>query len=194
MEEESVEKPKSPEDAIQRSINHFAGETIRNKVFEGKTLEELSALSEMELAKWVKGAMDRLDALVDERTRIRIMDECGRMCAGVNRSVIEEAIAKRRKYKSIDEFLEAEARALWIVREGDVLYLTYTPQKSTPPVRCYCLGKGLPAEETISPTYCQCSVGFVKKYWEDVLERPAKVELIHSAITGGQDCRFAIHL
>ena len=55
--------------------------------------------------------MDRLDMLVDESTRVQLMENCGGYygCADVNRGSIEEAIAKRRKHKSIDEFLEAEA-------------------------------------------------------------------------------------
>lgn len=190
MEESNQTKPKiNPVlDGIEWSVNHFAGETIAKKVFEDRTLEELSALNETELAKWTKGAIDRLDTLVDKETRIQIMEECGRMCAGVNRKPIEEAIAKRKKYKSLDKFLEDEGYD----RERNVLYVTYTPQKHG--VRCFCLGKGLPKDDTMSPTYCQCSVGFVKKYWEDVLERPVDAELIQSAISGANECKFAVHL
>ena len=61
------------------------------------------------------------------------------MCAGVNRRNIEEAIAKRKKYRNIYEFLEAEARSLGIVREGDVSYLVYMPYKRG--IRCHCWGK-----------------------------------------------------
>ena len=53
---------------------------------------------------------------------------------------------------------------------------------------------GLPEDEAISPTYCLCSQGFVKNYWECVLERPVKVKLLESCLTGAQECKFAIHL
>jgi hypothetical protein len=33
-------------------------------------------------ALWIKGAMERLGALVDEETRYSIMRYCGAMCAG----------------------------------------------------------------------------------------------------------------
>jgi len=176
-------------DGIEFSINHFAGATIRNKVFEGKTLEEVSAYSPREKAKWVKGAMERLDALVDKEKRCQLMKYCGAMCAGaVGRRFIVEAKERRKKYKTIDEFLKADG----VAREGDILYTTYTPHKDGK--RCYCLGNDLPAEETMSPTYCHCAAGHVEVYWEEVLERPVKVELAQSAISGAQDCRFAVHL
>lgn len=183
--------------ALEGIIERFAGEAIRKKVMEGS--EEMTEQMDdsEEIAKWVKGAMDRLDALVDERTRIQIMENCGYNCAEVNRGAIEEAKTKRRKYKNVDEFLEAEqqnpVKGTGLVREGDIMYLVYRPQELG--VRCYCsLVRGLPADEKISLTYCHCSKGFVKKFWEAVLERPVEVELIQSIVSGAQECKFAIHL
>jgi predicted hydrocarbon binding protein len=39
-----------------------------------------------------------------------------------------------------------------------------------------------------------CSVGFVKSLWEQVLEKPVKVSLIRSAISGSDECEFKITL
>jgi predicted hydrocarbon binding protein len=49
-------------------------------------------------------------------------------------------------------------------------------------------------EGEISPTYCHCSKGFVKKLWKTVLEKPVEVELIQSAIPGANECKFVIHI
>jgi hypothetical protein len=117
----------------------------------------------------------------------------------LNRRVIERAKARRKKYMSIDEFLEAEQqspmRGTKLLREGNVLYQSYTPSSYAKSLRCYCgLLRGLPADETISRTYCHCSKGFVNKFWEGVLEKPVKVDLIQSAVSGASECKFAIHL
>lgn len=182
---------------LEGIIERFAGEAIRKKVMEGS--EEMTEQMDdsEEIAKWVEGAMDRLDALVDERTRIQIMENCGYNCAEVNSGAIDEAVARRRKYESVDGFLEAEQqnpmKGTGLVREGDMLYQVYRPQELG--VRCYCsLVRNLPADEKISLTYCHCSKGFVKKLWEAVLERPVEVELIQSIVSGAQECKFAIHL
>ena len=136
--------------------------------------------------------MERLDTLVDEMTRALVMEYCGYNCALGNRDHIEVAIAERMKYKSLGEYLQAEQS--WLVREGDVIFQTYRPQ-STHNVRCYCsLIRGLPADETISPTYCHCSKGFVKKLWEGILDRPVTVELLQSVMSGAKECKFAVHL
>ena len=183
---------------IGKNVDRFAGEAIRKKVMEGS--EQITATSsKRKVAEWVKGAMDRLDALVDEKTRIQVMENCGYSCALVNKSHMEKAKARRKKYKSIDEFLEAEQRnpmrGTRLIREGDVMYQFYTPHSYTRPMRCYCsLLRGLPPNERISPTYCHCSKGFVKKFWEGVLERSVKVELIQSVVSGAQECKFAIYL
>ena len=191
MSNEAERKVDPVLDGVDWSINHYAGKAIRDEVFEGETLEgicERYAGNPAEKALWVKGAMERLDALVDEETRYGLMEYCGGMCAGVNRREIDEAKERRKKYKSIDEFMEAEASVQRIVREGDILYQYYGPG-------CACsLVNKLPAGEKISATYCRCSAGFLRSYWEQVLERPVRVEVIHSTITGAKECKFAVHL
>jgi len=159
---------------IEESIDRFAGEAVRKKVMEDSdSITEKTDKSR--IAEWAKDAMERLDALVDEETRVQIMETCGYKCADVHRSVIYRAKARRKKYKSVDEFLEAEQhnppRGTRLVREGHALYQFYTPQ--TFGARCYCnILTKLPDEETISPTYCQCAKGFVKKVWETCLKDP----------------------
>ncbi len=179
------------------NIERFAGKDVRKKVMEGS--ERIHRASPAEMARWVKTAMERLDSLVDAGTAARIMENCGCNCASVNKAVIERAKARRSKCATVEEFLEAEVRhpmrGTRLAREGKVLYQYYTPQSFGKGMRCYCsLVRHLPADQVISPTYCQCSKGFVTKLWETVLERPVKVEVLESALTGSKECKFAIRL
>ncbi len=180
------------------NVEHFAGKEIRDEVMEGREQTDLRT-NKLKTAKWVQGAVSRLDELVDEKTRNKIMENCGYHCSTLNKRVMELAKARRKKYRKTEEFLKAEQRkpmaGTKLVREGNLLYQIYTPQSYTKPMRCYCsLLRGLPKDEKISITYCNCSKGFVKKFWENVLERPVKVELIHSAVSGDIECKFAIYL
>lgn len=183
---------------IEGCVGHFPGEAVRKKVMErGEKITAKS--SKAEIAEWVKGAMDRLDALVDERVRAEIMENCGYKCSEVNSRVIEGAKTRRKRCKSEEEFLEAEQqrplRGTRLVREGNVLYQFYTPRTYAKSLRCHCgLLRGLPADETISRTYCHCSKGFAKRLWEGALGRPVRVELIYSAVSGADECKFAVHL
>ncbi len=151
------------------------------------------------LAAWVQGAMQRLDALVEEPTRRQIMSECGNNCARVNSRPIKGAVARRAKFASLDEFLAAmQAKppsGMRFSREGEYLYQYYTPRAFSHPMRCYCsLLRGLPQGETTSLTYCQCSRAFVQKYWEAILGKPVEVELLQSAVSGADECSFKIRL
>jgi len=179
------------------NIERFSGKDVREKVMEGSG--KIHSASPAGMARWVKGAMERLDSLVDKGTAARIMEECGRNCASVNKTVIERAKARRKKYATVEEFLAAEmknpTRGTRLLRKGRVLYQYYTPQSFGKGMRCYCsLVRDLPPEEVISPTYCQCSKGFVAKFWEAVLGRPVKVEVLQSALAGAKECKFAIRL
>jgi len=185
-------------ESIERQIDFFAGEDVRRKVMEGSD-KITEKTNKKKIAMFVKAAMERLDASVDEETRIKIMENCGYACAKINRKAIDKFIAKRRKFKTLDDFLEAEQRnpsvGTRLERQGCMVYQFYTPQSFTRPVRCYCgLLRGLPADETVSLSYCQCSKGFVEKVWEAILEKPVKVDLLQSVVSGAKECKFAIHL
>ncbi len=46
----------------------------------------------------------------------------------------------------------------------------------------------------ISSTFCYCSAGFTKQFWDVVLDQPVKVEVVDTVLQGGMVCQFAIHL
>ncbi len=180
--------------AFEKIIEQHAGEEVAKKVMEGSE-SIFEKTDDKKKASWMKGAMERLDKLVAEDSRFKIMENCGYNCAKMNRGAIEEAVVRRKKFKTAEDFLEAEqkdpAKGTKLFREGNILYQYYTPQSYG--VRCYC-EMVRAAEGQVSPTYCHCSKGFVKKLWEAVLERPVDVELKHSAISGANECKFAIQI
>lgn len=184
-------------DELGRYLDELAGKNARKKVLEGSK-QLTSVLDSRQVAMWLKGAMERLDAAVDKKIGKRVMERCGRSCAEASET-LERVVAKRKKYKSLAKFLEAEKRTLLpgmrFEREGKILYQYYLPQSFSPRLRCFCsLLEGLPAEENISPTYCHCSKGFVMKMWESILGKAVKVEVIATAATGAKECKFKIYL
>jgi predicted hydrocarbon binding protein len=184
--------------AMEGCVENVAGRAVAAKVMEGS--EQITEKTDKrKTALWVKGAMERLDKLVDDETKKRIMQNCGYNCAKKNSKVIERAVARRKKFGSTDEFLVAEQqkpmKGTRLSREGNILYQYYIPQAFTRPMRCYCgLLRELPTEETVSITYCNCSRGFVEKYWENILGKPVRVDILQSAVSGAAECKFAIHL
>lgn len=183
-------------ETLGANIERVAGTSVRDKVMEGR--ERLTEKSgKVETAGWVKGAMERLDKAVSKDKRTRIREACGRACAETNKSVIERAKAKRRKFKSDDDLIANELRrpltGTRLEKRGNVLHQVYMPRSFSTPMRCFCsLANGLPESETMSSTYCLCGQGFAQRYWEAVFGRPVEVRLLESCLTGAAECKFAI--
>jgi hypothetical protein len=183
---------------IEKNVEHYAGKDVSKKVMEGS--EEITEKTDKKkIALWTKGAMDRLDASVDKPTRIKIMNNCGANCAEINKRVIEKAVARRKKFQTNEAFLKAEQekpqKGTKLVWDGRQLFQIYTPQAFSHPMRCYCgLIRALPTDIQMSSAYCHCAEGFVKKYWETVLEQPVAVRVVESAVSGASDCKFEIRL
>jgi hypothetical protein len=181
-----------------KTIENTAGKEISKKVMQG--IEHINKSSTKDdIALWVRDAISRLDSSIDEKTRIQIMEHCGRNCASINKRVIDSAKKRRKKFKDLNAFLEAEQlkpmKGTRLCREGNILYQYYTPQAFTQPMRCYCsLFRGLPKDTSVSLTYCHCSKAFVQTLWENTLGQPVKVELLQSVISGDSECKFAIHM
>jgi hypothetical protein len=185
-------------EALGENIERFAGKAVRTKIMAGS--EKITAKSSpKELATWLKGAMERLDKLVPKAKRVRIRENCGYACAEVNKGTLERGRAKRKKYRTLDEYLVAEQKkpmtGTRLEKKGDVLFWYFMPHTFSRSMRCFCaLMKGLSEDETISPTYCLCSKGFVRKYWEGIVGKSLTVELLESCLCGAPECKFAIHL
>ncbi|MCX6647803.1 MAG: hypothetical protein NTV61_00205 [Candidatus Bathyarchaeota archaeon] len=185
-------------DVIGLNVERLAGREAMEKVMEGRG-ELKPSVGDEELAVWVNGAVQRMDALLPEETRNGVMEECGRNCSEANRRAIDAGLAKRRKHKTEEAFIDAEvkaAKASSRLERGDgVLYQVYTPRGFGMKMRCFCaLTRGLPEGETMSPTYCKCGESFARTYWRSVLGRPVEVKLLESGLTGSDVCRFEIRL
>lgn len=59
---------------------------------------------------------------------------------------------------------------------------------------CLCPAAEAQGAGKLSPTYCWCSVGYVKELHERVFGRPVNVELVQSVLMGHPRCRFLITL
>jgi hypothetical protein len=182
---------------LEANVKAIAGDAAAETVMKGAG-DLKASTNKAKLAEWVKGAMERLDSTVPKDQRAKIMAACGRNCARINHRAIEMFRKRRAHYISLDDFLNAEAKSpmkgtkLW--REKGAVVQAYCPSEYTRPMRCYCaLVNGLPANKTMSATYCQCSRAFVQQMWEETLGQPVSVTLLKSAVAGAKECHFQIN-
>jgi hypothetical protein len=183
---------------IGGQIEKFAGKKARDEVMEDSEKAVKSA-DRTQTALWAKDAIDRLDAATTPEKCKQIMTACGHNCIAHNKGLASGIKNRRQKYSTEEAFLKTEiskpVKGIRLERQGDRLIQYYTPRTYSTPRRCFCgLMIALPEGVNVSPTYCQCSRGFVEKYWEGALGRPVKVEVIETCLTGANECKFIIHL
>jgi hypothetical protein len=179
-------------------IEEFAGKKVRDKVMEGSE-KAAKSTDRAQTAIWVKQAIDRLDAATTPEKCKQIMTACGHTCIAHNKGLANGIKNRRQKHANEEAFLTAEIKkpikGIRLERQGDILIQYYTPRTYSTPRRCFCgLMVALPEGVNLSPTYCQCSRGFVEKYWEGALGRAVKVEVKETCMTGADECKFIIYL
>lgn len=143
--------------------------------------------------QWLQRLLASMDTILDPRTRSRLMQSCGRACYIQAFGIAPD---EKPSPEVLESFLRAGAEN-GTKRDGDTVYFQYTnvnPQGTgIPDGRCLCpfVESG---PERLSPTYCQCSAGYVKELFERMTGSPVEVEVVESLRTGGTLCRFKVNL
>lgn len=149
--------------------------------------EEREKAQQKFVTDWVEHLMVTLDKNLDKKSRTRILEACGRGCAGRSyESVIE------RHRDDLDGLLKLMKQQWAEVAEFDedagVIHLATVQHDG-----CPCpLVKG--RAKLASQTYCLCSTGWMKEVFEGVTGATAEVELKETLLRGGKRCRFDISL
>lgn len=137
------------------------------------------------MERWITSLIDSLDKNVDEKTKAKILEQCGRQCQ--SQSFVEKARKIYQQSKNVDEFIDKLSQAYkHLHREGDNVYITYP--------RCYCPFVNKTPRNKLSWTYCNCSRGWAKQLFEGALGRPVEIVLEKSIVHGDDQCRFKVRL
>jgi hypothetical protein len=143
--------------------------------------------------EWLKKFMGVLDENLDVPLRNKIMESNGKVCmtsylkqSGQKIQPISfEEFAKRVSESENDGSISIEGRTIYYA------YMQNYQGKPAPEEFCLCpLVESKPAG--LSPTYCQCSVGYVREYFTQILGQKVEVTLQESVLRGGKRCRFKI--
>lgn len=196
-----------------KSVSDISGESVKKAVLKGS--EKLGVHpTPSQRAKWIKGAMERLDALVDEEARKRILiNTCPHTYP---RKRIEKLRKQYKQLGSIDKLLEIMYNDKSYggtsyydcpQRKGNTVYITKVPhapkshEKAQTELErkltyCHCpwARAAIKTLEKVSPTFCYCSVSWDKQLWEGILEKPIEVKIIKSLLKGDKHCVHAFHL
>jgi predicted hydrocarbon binding protein len=134
--------------------------------------------------KWIYTLVKNLDENVDEKSKILVLENCGRAC--ITESMKLRAKRAKRESKNTTEFLQNLSK-VWshLKLKGKNIYVEYP--------KCYC-----PIVATykgdLPRSWCNCSRGWIKELFEQVLDKQVKVTLEKSIKQGDEICRFKVVL
>jgi predicted hydrocarbon binding protein len=136
------------------------------------------------LHKWIETLLGMMEEKLEEQTRLEVLEECGRSC--LPRSFLRTVQASRHEAQSEENFLE-HLGDVWshFKKEGDKLYAVYE--------KCYCpLVRSYPGR--LSPSFCNCSRGWIKELLEQTLDRPVEVDILSTIARGDDVCKLQIYI
>jgi hypothetical protein len=194
---------------LAAGVERTLGPAARGQVMTG--IEQIAPESSLEAyTEWIRGAMDRLDALTaDPVEKYRIVSCCAHVFPAERIAHLRAIFQERR---NVDDVLrEMYKDPAWYedpTRQGNVIHMRkvpYDPQgyenATTPAERrkayCHC-GFVRPYLDEIpsrlSPTFCWCGSGWYKRLWEDILGQPIQIDHLETLIKGHDQCTLRITL
>jgi len=137
------------------------------------------------IERWISCLIAGLDQYVEEGTRAKVLEQCGRQCQ--SQRFVEKARNIYRRSKDMDEFLGRFGKIYEHLHiEGGNVYVAYP--------KCYCSFVNKIPSGQLSATYCNCSRGWAKELFERALGRPVEVVMEKSIVKGDDQCKFRIVL
>jgi hypothetical protein len=169
-----------------QNIDKVAGVEIRVEIL--KDCENLTSKDGKEKrAEKMKVVTERMESLLDEKDIISIRESC----ACKPPKFLKKAREVYAESDNIDGFLlklqETGYAGDSIRLEDSIIYGKFGIEK------CVCGMVGETKSE-IPISWCHCCKAHIRWLYERSLERPLKVELIESLISGGEDCIYKVYL
>jgi hypothetical protein len=166
-------------------------ETI-DRIMEGGE-DILRKTSSVQKADWLRAAMARMDALLDNDIKNTVREGCA-CCLGGRRLKTSNRIANENE--SLEERIKAADKANYVgnvtMTENGEILVRFFPE-GLDRYRCVCLPQ---AKEPLSITYCYCCGGHVKHHLQIALGRELDCTVLSSALSSGgrESCTFSFKL
>jgi len=144
-----------------------------------------------------KAMMDHMDTMLDEETKTKLLNACGRSCfinafgvADERKPSPEQAEAYLRNLEKSGIEIRRENGAITVFYRWGAKQNPYGLSMQEGYCMCPIVESGAPG---MSKSYCNCSAGYVKEGLERSTGKTVlRVEVLESILRGGRDCRFKV--
>ena len=194
------------DDRLAKNLDRVLGEDKRKELMKGreKLFKIESSLDEK--VQWIKNVLEKLDIMADDYQKYDILSCCAHEFSqkriGKLKSIYE-------KTGNIDEILkEMDKDFAWYEgqkKDGNSIFVQKIPYDQEGYAKattldeqkrkyCHCPLVRNYLNEGVSPTFCNCSAGWYRQYWEGVLGKPVQIQILKSLVRGDNTCEFRIYL
>ena len=151
-----------------------------------KDSDKYNSYNSSKKAVWWKNAVILMEKELGTEKTKEILCKCGQKCCGQgHRKTVRK---KFEESKSIEEFLEKISikDVTYELVDKNIIAAEYQ--------RCFC--GNVKTSKTTFPnlTYCECGTEFNRQYFSAAFQKPVKVELKNSVISGSDSCKYFIHI
>lgn len=193
---------------LSQGTERVLGNEARDQVMAG--IERINVeRSFADYVNWIRGAMDRLDTITDDR---QVKCQVVATCAHVFPQERIDHLKTIYQLDGVDGVLQfMHSDPFWHenpVRRGSVIYMRKNPYDpegyangATPAERrkayCHCSFVHPFLEQVpsrLSPTFCSCGAGWYTRLWEGILGQPVKITHTKTLLMGDDECTFQITL
>jgi len=182
------------EDLNQSLKKHKIKAELRKKIM--KFGEQIKKTSKKETkAEWFCNAMNVMDELLDEETKLKVREDCACLLEGKRCNLCK---AVKKEYKTTEERIQAInsphivfGHEIKIIGPGKYEVLFHDEAVQGKQI-CDCLQVAM--DKKMSKTYCYCCGKHVKHHLETLLGKELNVEVVTSALSsmGEKSCRFVL--
>jgi len=191
---------------LARNIDRILGEDIRKEVM--KDREKLFTIESTldDKFQWIKNVLTKLDIIANNDQKYDILSCCAHEFS-------QKRIGKLKliyeKTGDINEVIrEMDKDFAWYEgqkKEGNTIFIQKVPYNQEGYDKasnlgdkkrnyCHCPLVKHYLNENISPTFCNCSAGWYRQYWEGILGKPVRINILKSLVKGDDVCQFKIIL
>ncbi len=135
---------------------------------------------------WLADLLDAMSVQLDEKTRIALVEACGRGCYR-RHPFKQEMVAEA--HGTIEGLIAAYARRFEVWREGALVHVRYGRVSRG----CYC---PVLRDQPHRPDalHCHCTKATHRTIFEEALGRPVVVDILETVRRGGTTCHFVAHV
>jgi hypothetical protein len=159
----------------------------RREIMAGHEYIRAGASPELK-ARWYRGVIERMDALLEPAKRFRARELCA-----CSRTAWRLDRMKRlgRAHQDWDALSAAVQKSGLMGAEVRRTGRRVLVRFGVPACVCHSIRA---STEPVSITYCHCCKGHLMALFEAALGRVVRMDVVESHVSGGSDCRFVAHL